>query len=991
MSKEVQNAQCMFIGSLANRVDPDETTRKLSEKMVKRERDLYKNYQDIEERPVTIQLDEKKMFDVFGKAFKSYSSYLFNHSFNVKKQALIEKMAELFAQDATATMVIYSGNAKPKTGDWVVESLDEFGDFEEELVSFEEIIGLWHKRAVCQKHLLLIIDSNYSGHWMRKLSLAGEVTVSVQTSCRYWQKSSEDHFVGSFFLHNFYKILKNKNSQEIIEPFHNNQIPGFYGNYHYVFRFFGLKLKYESWSDMRKALGISPYGNWPRISAVIEGTIVKPDFDSTIKRLKNKTQEFQGNIHGSKNHAHAHCFNCKGHQSKRQKEAISGSKLNSTGPVNFSRSQTRTLNRSEESDIDEDLKYYVDKNNRKYEGNVDYKGNKQGFGVLYTENLIVEYEGQFKDDQKCGRGVEYNSEAYKVYEGDFKQDKKNGVGKTFDEDGKVVFHGEFKEDLKNGEGKEYSEENKLRFHGHYKDDVRSGHGIQYYNDGRKQFEGFWANGKPNGKGIAYDLNGIIRYRGEFVDGAKTGFGRVYFEDGALYYEGELVDGVFQGQGCLYDKNGNHLTEGIFADGNLQKETITNFVKEHEINRGSDSDDKSYKKGAYTANNTIAGDPQQFLKESLIGQVHGFMDNEREDPNHLNKTSLIPDNKNFVFDVTSHEIMQLPDKLSVDLGSRVMQKSTKKSLDHNKLRSTLERSKNFDSIDKLSLNPSINFDMSTVHNHPMTEHQQRPLAEDKSTVIFYEYSDEFKSRLQDPNKPSITYTDRDFRMTQELSTTGLAKNGFVSTRKSESLDQFHADVISTQREDEFVIRDSEFSIGGRGKIKDIMKNISRNNSGSYTKKSLNDSQGLKNNPFLQSGITEYRDTSALETKARNSKIKPEDVIEIPDDGMFSYGRPSMGNQNDVFEDDGFAGEDSFGNIRNSAPINTRASQGMKIKDLKLKKNFVESNQEDQDQAINPARKKSVSKSMTNQTRKSQGMDEDIRKPSLKASVEVISDV
>lgn len=36
------------------------------------------------------------------------------------------------------------------------------------------------------------------------------------------------------------------------------------GSYQKVLKLYGLKLKYESWMDMRRALGISKYGTWPR-------------------------------------------------------------------------------------------------------------------------------------------------------------------------------------------------------------------------------------------------------------------------------------------------------------------------------------------------------------------------------------------------------------------------------------------------------------------------------------------------------------------------------------------------------------------------------------------------------------------------------------------------------------------------------------------------------------------------------------------------------
>jgi len=140
MSKEVYDAQCIFIGSRANDVEHADVTRKISEKMIKRERDMYKNYQDIDERPVTIQLDEKKCLDFFGKAFRVYYSFFFHSTFNSKKQLLIDKLAELFSQDIQGSMIVFSGNARPKTGDWIIGSLDEFNDVEEELVSFEDVV-----------------------------------------------------------------------------------------------------------------------------------------------------------------------------------------------------------------------------------------------------------------------------------------------------------------------------------------------------------------------------------------------------------------------------------------------------------------------------------------------------------------------------------------------------------------------------------------------------------------------------------------------------------------------------------------------------------------------------------------------------------------------------------------------------------------------------------------------------------------------------------
>lgn len=43
----------------------------------------------------------------------------------------------------------------------------------------------------------------------------------------------------------------------------SKQTPLFYGNFFKVYTCFGLQLNFLNWSDMRKALGVSDYGNWP--------------------------------------------------------------------------------------------------------------------------------------------------------------------------------------------------------------------------------------------------------------------------------------------------------------------------------------------------------------------------------------------------------------------------------------------------------------------------------------------------------------------------------------------------------------------------------------------------------------------------------------------------------------------------------------------------------------------------------------------------------
>lgn len=81
------------------------------------------------------------------------------------------------------------------------------------------------------KHLLIIIDSDYSGHWCRHLMMRPTSTISIQTSSSYWQESIADIKVGSFFTHNLLKIISKRKDEDIVEPMLNKQNPRFFGNF----------------------------------------------------------------------------------------------------------------------------------------------------------------------------------------------------------------------------------------------------------------------------------------------------------------------------------------------------------------------------------------------------------------------------------------------------------------------------------------------------------------------------------------------------------------------------------------------------------------------------------------------------------------------------------------------------------------------------------------------------------------------------------------
>ncbi len=166
------------------------------------------------------------------------------------KESLKTSLSDIFDKKGKGTLIVYSGAAMPN-GDWLLENANRH---EPEFFDYEEMKSLWQARKSSQKNLLMIIDSNYSGQWTRRLSVRNDPTISIQSSTRYWQKAAIDAKLGSYFLHNLYKITKRRRKELIVEPMSLKNLqhkPSFYGSFERIDRHFGLKLKYDIWHDMR--------------------------------------------------------------------------------------------------------------------------------------------------------------------------------------------------------------------------------------------------------------------------------------------------------------------------------------------------------------------------------------------------------------------------------------------------------------------------------------------------------------------------------------------------------------------------------------------------------------------------------------------------------------------------------------------------------------------------------------------------------------------
>ena len=279
-----------------------------------------------------------------------------------------------------------------------------------------------------------------------------------------------------------------------------------------------------------------------------------------------------------------------------------------------------------------------------------------------------------------------------------------------------------------------------------------------------------------------------------------------------------------------------------------------------------------------------------MKDTLIASVHGAIQ-PRTDGDHAIDIK-VPEKNSFVLDVSTQEIIQLPDKLTVDLANKFMRKAVQDELSNrDKNVSSIDRKQTAEAFDRTLGGVSFNIDTPTLHNNISHENHLKKLAEEKSSVVLLEYSDDFRSHLFDGLKPSITATDRDFVAAEDLpkKNFNFVQNGIVINKKSEHSEQFHAEIINKVNENEVIIREKEFSITSKGKIKDLMKGMNRKTSSSIGKNNTENSHIFKNHAINPSQARADPNQQEDTPKALREKPNP---LETPVDNFFSYARPSQ---------------------------------------------------------------------------------------------------
>jgi hypothetical protein len=190
-----------------------------------------------------------------------------------------------------------------------------------------------------------------------------------------------------------------------------------------------------------------------------------------------------------------------------------------------------------------------------YIGEVNEKGEKHGFGKLYSNKY--KRIGTWRNNKFMGWGREIRPSG-ELYEGKFIKDEL--IGKGIYKNDKILYIGDFYKYIKHGKGDLFSK--KLHYKGYFYNNKFYGNGrLDLYQQGI--YEGKFRDNQMNGKGIFMWKDGNI-YQGEMKDGMICGEGKLIKKNGFIY-EGMFVDGPNHGYGTITYPDGKKY-EGRFSKG-----------------------------------------------------------------------------------------------------------------------------------------------------------------------------------------------------------------------------------------------------------------------------------------------------------------------------------------------------------------------------------------------------------------------------------------
>ena len=536
------NIKWLFVGTELPQNQENTKKIKNKERMPNKDRALYSSYQFPNQNMPTMIIDEFKLSKILENYYIGSQRIFFTEKSNFNKSDLVAALKSQFSSSQDGSIVVFDGPSDAENGDFLLCSKDPKFEILNERISASEVIKSWENRAPSQRHLLIIVDANYSEHWIKELIAAKVHSISILASSKIIEKSTHDTQIGSFLIHNLCKILSGAKDELIIEPQNSKQTPCFFGNTTEVENVFKIKVNFHSWVEMKQGLNnsnINPYRK-------IDYRNVEPkDLQSVLESLTHLK-----NLQFTENRFHV---------------------LNE--PIRSNTPNDKTLNFTNTQSLfgtSKNAESLEDKFADVYEGSFDKNKKKQGAGIIFNWKHEKKYEGFFIDDEKSGKGVDFWPNQNKQYIGQFRNNKRNGQGKLFNDDGLPIYEGEFENDVIKGQGKEFHPNGLVSYEGAFANNLKHGAGKTYHLNGMLKYQALWTKNKINGEGNEYSENGIKIFTGLFKDNFKEGKGIQFYETGKVMYEGMFLNDVFDGDGSLFDEKGKLLYKGAFWKGEQVK-------------------------------------------------------------------------------------------------------------------------------------------------------------------------------------------------------------------------------------------------------------------------------------------------------------------------------------------------------------------------------------------------------------------------------------
>ena len=195
------------------------------------------------------------------------------------------------------------------------------------------------------------------------------------------------------------------------------------------------------------------------------------------------------------------------------------------------------------------------------EGEIIYNDGRQKSGTFYDNiftgwntyinNYGIIYVGLFCNGELNGKGIRYSLENDHIYKGDFVNGLRHGFGKDYRTNSR--YEGEFKEDKKCGKGQimflsgdEYK--------GEFKDNKFNGYGRYIWKNG-EEYIGNYLDGKFHGEGL-HKWGNNQYYKGEFENGIRQGMGEIGLNGKKINVH--FINGKPHGFGKYTDEQGNEI-------------------------------------------------------------------------------------------------------------------------------------------------------------------------------------------------------------------------------------------------------------------------------------------------------------------------------------------------------------------------------------------------------------------------------------------------